>query len=147
MMRWGMINFLSVMQEMRFGSAKRTTLHPSVGVMPPKAEISPTMSPLPSIPRCRVPELLQFYWRVSSESGFDYLRFFDNNDEKKKISGNVDWQEVNYNVSSGNHTLKWSYTKDLSIYDGMDCGWVDYITFTPSTRVNVMPCLYPLLLV
>ena len=92
------------------------------------------------------PGVVTFYWRVSSESGFDYLRFFDNNDEKKKISGNVDWQEVNYNVSSGNHTLKWSYTKDLSIYDGMDCGWVDYITFTSSTRIKVMPCLYPLLL-
>ena len=92
------------------------------------------------------PGVVTFYWSVSSESNYDYLRFYDNNVEKKKISGDVDWQKVSYNVSSGNHTLKWSYTKDGSLYADMDCGWIDYITFSSSTIVNVMPFLYPLLL-
>jgi len=91
------------------------------------------------------PGVLTFYWKVSSESGFDYLRFLDSGVRKYSISGEVDWQKKSYNVPGGVHTLKWSYEKDISIYNGMDCGWVDYVTYSTSPH-RAMPWVYLLIL-
>ncbi len=70
---------------------------------------------------------LKFYWKVSSESNYDYLRFYIDNVEQTQISGTTSWAQLIYNLSSGTHTLKWSYTKDYSVSSGSDCGWVDKI--------------------
>jgi hypothetical protein len=36
------------------------------------------------------------------------------------------WQKKSYTLSgSGEHTLKWVYSKNSSGYSGEDCGWVD----------------------
>ncbi len=75
------------------------------------------------------PGELHFYWAVSSEENWDYLKFFDNGVQKAAISGEVVWEGKTYNVARGTHTLKWSYTKDSTLFEGMDCGWVDYITY------------------
>jgi PKD repeat protein len=68
---------------------------------------------------------VKFYWKVSSESGYDYLRFYIDGVQQNRISGTVNWTQRTYSVSSGTHTLKWSYTKDYSVSSGSDCGWVD----------------------
>ena len=91
------------------------------------------------------PGVLTFYWKVSSESGFDYLRFLDSGVQKYSISGEVDWEKKSYNVPGGVHILKWSYEKDISIYGGMDCGWVDYVTYSALPH-RAMPWVYLLLL-
>jgi len=91
------------------------------------------------------PGVITFYWKVSSESSFDYLRFSDNGIHKYGISGEVDWQNKTYNVPGGVHTLKWSYEKDISVYNSMDCGWVDYVTYSASPH-RAMPGVYLLLL-
>lgn len=91
------------------------------------------------------PGVITFYWKVSSESGYDYLRFSDNGIQKYSISGEVDWQEKTYNVPGGVHTLKWSYEKAWGWFNNMDCGWVDYITYSASPH-RAMPWAYLLLL-
>jgi len=91
------------------------------------------------------PGVITFYWKVSSEQNFDYLRFSDNGIQKYSISGNVDWQKKTYNVPGGVHTLKWSYEKDWCWFNNMDCGWVDLITYSTSPR-RAMPWAYLLLL-
>jgi len=68
---------------------------------------------------------VKFYWKVSSESGYDYLKFYVDGVLQNQISGTQDWTQASYTVSSSSHTLKWTYDKDYSVSSGSDCGWVD----------------------
>jgi vibriolysin len=70
-------------------------------------------------------QAVKFYWKVSSEAGYDYLKFYIDGVEKAKIAGEVNWTQVSYNITAGTHTLKWSYIKDTYVVGGSDCGWVD----------------------
>jgi len=79
------------------------------------------------------PGTLDFYWKVSSEENFDFLIFYIDNVEQDRISGETDWIDKSYEISSGQHELKWVYSKNESINSGSDCGWVDYVTFNQST--------------
>jgi Zn-dependent metalloprotease/plastocyanin len=75
-------------------------------------------------------QAVKFYWKVSSEANYDYLRFYIDGVEQTQIAGTVDWTQVSYNISAGTHTLKWSFTKDYSVSSGSDCGWVDKLEIT-----------------
>ena len=79
---------------------------------------------------------LNFWWKVSSESGWDYLRFYVDNNKIAEISGEVDWKEIIYNMSSGAHTVEFKYTKDGSVSYGVDAGWVDYVRLDNETIDN-----------
>ncbi len=68
---------------------------------------------------------VSFYWKVSSEGGYDYLEFYIDGELQDRISGTVDWQQMTYTLSSGSHTLEGRYVKDYSVSEGDDCGWVD----------------------
>jgi len=71
-------------------------------------------------------EKVSFYWKVSSEEYGDFLKLYIDNNYQEQISGDVDWQKKSYTLSgSGQHTLKWEYSKNSSGSDGEDCGWVD----------------------
>ena len=81
------------------------------------------------------PGTVSFYWKVSSEPNYDFLKFFVDDVEKGSITGTSDpsWRQVSVAVSgSGAHTLKWVYSKDSTGNDGDDCGWVDHVTWTGS---------------
>ncbi|MCK4761635.1 MAG: PKD domain-containing protein [Candidatus Aminicenantes bacterium] len=75
-------------------------------------------------------QAVKFYWKVSSETNYDYLRFYIDGVEQTTIAGTVDWTQVAYNIGAGTHTLKWSYTKDGSVSSGSDRGWVDKLEIT-----------------
>ncbi|GFP29816.1 putative Ig domain-containing protein [Candidatus Hakubella thermalkaliphila] len=75
------------------------------------------------------PGNLSFYWKVSSEAGYDYLEFYIDGVREDRISGNGDWHQKSYSVTSGSHTLRWRYTKDGSVDRGSDSGWVDKVEF------------------
>jgi len=75
-------------------------------------------------------QAVKFYWKVSSEAGYDYLRFYIDGVEKTQISGTLDWTPVAYNITAGTHTLKWSYIKDPYVIGGSDCGWIDKLEIT-----------------
>ena len=75
------------------------------------------------------PGTLKFYWKVSSEANWDFLRFYIDGVEQERISGTVDWQQKTYGISSGSYTLKWAYTKDSSVNSGSDCCWLDKVEF------------------
>ena len=79
---------------------------------------------------------ISFYFKVSSESGWDYLRFYIDGDQQEAWSGEVDWTVATYSVPAGTHTFRWTYDKDEAVTHGSDCGWVDYIVFPPA---NVDP--------
>ena len=74
---------------------------------------------------------LSFYKKVSSESNYDYLRFFVDNNEMGSWCGDISWSQETYQIAAGEHTLKWQYDKDGSVNTGSDTGWIDYIIFPP----------------
>ncbi len=70
--------------------------------------------------------IVRFYWKVSSESGYDHLEFYIDGVLQDRISGSADWHQMKYTITaSGLHTLEWRYVKDDSVSEGNDCGWVD----------------------
>ncbi len=82
---------------------------------------------------------ISFYYKVSSESGWDYLRFFIDNNEISNWTGEIDWTQTSFDVSPGTHTFTWKYTKDGSVSQGQDCAWVDYIEFPGSSGSMFTP--------
>jgi hypothetical protein len=75
--------------------------------------------------------VLSFYWKVSSESNYDYLSVWVDGERQNRISGSVGWSEVTLNIEgSGGHTVQWQYDKDASVSSGDDTGWVDLVTWT-----------------
>lgn len=82
------------------------------------------------------PGVLSFWWRTSSESNYDFLRFYINNNQQHSISGSTSWLFREYTLTEPLvYTLKWSYTKDGSVNSGQDCGWVDQLIYTPDIPV------------
>ncbi len=79
---------------------------------------------------------ISFYRKVSSENGYDYLKFYIDNSLKGKWSGEKNWEMVSYSVGAGTHIFRWIYEKDTYVSDGEDCAWVDFITFPPVQGVE-----------
>ncbi|MEC9158816.1 MAG: T9SS type A sorting domain-containing protein [Bacteroidota bacterium] len=67
--------------------------------------------------------------KVSSESGYDFLKFYIDNVEMGIWSGEDDWSLETYNVLPGNHQFKWEYEKDYSVSSGADAAWIDDVVF------------------
>lgn len=74
------------------------------------------------------PDVLNFYWKVSSEADYDLLTLEMDNSAIQSISGNTAWAKVSLPVPEGSHKIKWVYSKDESIFSDQDAGWVDQIT-------------------
>ncbi len=72
-------------------------------------------------------DVVSFYKKVSSESGWDKLKFYINGSEKGSWDGEVAWSFEEYEITEGEHTLKWEYKKDGNQSTGSDCAWVDFI--------------------
>ncbi len=70
---------------------------------------------------------ISFYYKVSSEAGYDYLKFYVDGDMLDQWAGEVDWTYAEYPVTEGSHTFKWEYYKDGYVSEGDDCAWIDYI--------------------
>lgn len=73
---------------------------------------------------------LTFWQKVSSELGFDFLRFYIDGVEQDSLSGEVDWQQASFTVTgAGIHKLKWVYAKDDSKTSGSDRAWLDQVSW------------------
>jgi hypothetical protein len=83
---------------------------------------------------------ITFYRKVSSESGFDCLKFCIDGVQQERWSGEEDWAEVSFPVTEGARTFEWTYTKDGSGSGGQDTAWVDDIVF-PSRVQDVQSSL------
>ncbi len=69
-----------------------------------------------------------FWYRVSSEGGFDYLIFRIDGTEVARWAGEVGWTQRTGTLTPGPHTLTWVYSKDASGNLGSDAAWVDDIS-------------------
>lgn len=78
------------------------------------------------------PGTITFWWKVSSQPTFDYLRLLLNGVEQARISGNTTWSQSSLVIPWGNNTVKWEYIKNGSVIGGSDAGWLDDVVFTPA---------------
>ncbi len=90
------------------------------------------------------PASLSFWWKVSSENGYDFLHFaIDGTEQTRRLSGEVDWEQQTFDLPAGAHTLRWTYTKDGSISGGDDSGWVDQVSLTGASLSLHSPVITP----
>ena len=83
------------------------------------------------------PGELDFFWKVSSEANYDYLKFYIDNVLKANISGSRDWEQVlSSGIPAGQHTIKWEYIKDGNTSTGYDAGWLDKVGWHPTTPLS-----------
>ncbi|MDO8896536.1 MAG: T9SS type A sorting domain-containing protein, partial [Bacteroidales bacterium] len=80
------------------------------------------------------PDTLSFFYKVSSENNYDYLKFSVNGLPIAQWSGEKPWSRAAYLVQAGEQTFRWRYEKDLSVVAGSDCAWVDYIVL-PAKKI------------
>lgn len=79
---------------------------------------------------------VRFWYRVSSESGFDFFRFLIAGTQQFQASGAGVWtQSASYTVSPG-QVLTFRYIKDSNTVAGSDAAWVDDIVFTVPAPVK-----------
>lgn len=71
---------------------------------------------------------ISFWYKVSSEESYDFLRFYMATVKKGEWSGEVAWTRASYPVTAGNNTYKWTYIKDYMENAGSDCAWIDFIS-------------------
>lgn len=71
---------------------------------------------------------ISFYYKVSSEEGYDKFTFYIDGVEMISASGEVDWTLVSFPVRAGAHIFGFSYTKDYYTVAGSDCAWIDNVS-------------------
>ena len=93
---------------------------------------------------------VSFYYKVSSEYNYDKLIFSIDDQDKGTWSGDIPWTQASFDLTPGNHTLKWEYRKDVSMSSGSDCAWIDDVVLPPvqiitkvEETVSAAPALYP----
>lgn len=89
------------------------------------------------------PGTLSFWWKVSSEGGYDFLEFLIDGNWQNDMSGDSGWQQQTYPIDAGSHTLRWNYYKDGSGSDLLDAGFLDEVNYvpTPPPDTNTPPII------
>lgn len=83
------------------------------------------------------PDSIAFYYKVSSESGYDKMYFYIDGQEQGNWSGTVAWTRAQYPVTAGTHTFVWKYRKDTSVASGGDCCWIDFVILPRDVSLSV----------
>lgn len=87
---------------------------------------------------------ISFDVTVSSEAGYDFLRFYIDDIQKGSWSGEQDWNQVGYDVTPGPHTFAWVYSKDIDVSSGQDRAMIDKVVFPPLVSHLGISTLSPL---
>jgi uncharacterized delta-60 repeat protein len=77
------------------------------------------------------PSTLSFWWKVSSEFGWDFLQFKVGTNINSSVSGEEDWQQRTVYLGAGTQTLQWVYLKDDIYWSGEDAAWLDEVSWVP----------------
>ena len=86
---------------------------------------------------------LSFWWKVSGEVNrsriYDYAKVTLDG-VQLYASGDTDWVNLTVPVSGpGEHTIRWTYLKNASVDSGLDCAWLDEVSWTPSGMFDPIP--------
>jgi hypothetical protein len=91
------------------------------------------------------PGTLKWWWKVSSESGYDYLKLYLDGTQIGGITGEVDWKQNVLNFKSGTHTILWNYKKDQYEFEGRDTAWLDGVQWVPGVNSKLNNNAYAIL--
>lgn len=80
------------------------------------------------------PTTVTFEWSVDSEEGIGILSFIVDGKTVREISGAVDFTQVSYQATTGEHTLQWQYKKTAATNVGLDLGMVRNIDLQNTTE-------------
>lgn len=81
-------------------------------------------------------ETLTFEYRYGSENNYDWFTFTANGEQKLRLSGTTQsgWETYTYTATAnGAVTFNWSYAKDGSVNNGIDCAMVDNVAYSGDT--------------
>ena len=73
--------------------------------------------------------IMSYFGKISCESNWDYGYFYIDGVQKAQYTGTSNWAEKSFDITAGDHTFMWQYTKDGSVNSNDDCFYVDFITF------------------
>ncbi|MFZ4765885.1 MAG: S8 family serine peptidase, partial [Roseimicrobium sp.] len=73
------------------------------------------------------PAFVTFWFRLSSESGYDFFRFSIDDEELWYSDGTHAWRRLGFYVPEGTHKARWNYTKDDLYSSGFDRLWLDQV--------------------
>ena len=72
---------------------------------------------------------IRFLRKTDSEMNGDFLRFYIDGTMMQEWSGSLNWREMVFPVTQGEHTFSWVYEKNGSGSMGSDHAWIDEILF------------------
>ena len=76
-------------------------------------------------------ETLTFRFKVSSESNYDWFRFYADGTKKIERSGVTNWETYTFTATTTKtYVFRWSYEKDYSVNSNDDCAYVDDIAYS-----------------
>ncbi len=78
---------------------------------------------------------VSFYYKVSSESDYDFLCFYIDGQRIARWSGETGWNRYETELKAGTRTLRWSYEKDESESHRQDTAWIDNIVIGQDTDI------------
>ena len=82
-----------------------------------------------------VGDSIAFWFKVSSEAGWDFLTLYIDSLEMDSWSGNIPWSYGSYAVTAGSHQIRFRYEKDGLVSSGSDCSWLDNIRLPVGSQV------------
>ncbi len=74
---------------------------------------------------------ISFFSKVSCEANYDYFRFYIDDVQMGQWTGELSWNRNFYPVQPGQHSFRWTYSKDQGVVSGSDTAWLDHINFPP----------------
>ena len=72
---------------------------------------------------------IRFARKTDCQQDGDYLRFYIDGNLIQEWTGGLNWREVFFPVTQGEHTFSWAYEKNASGTSGQDHVWIDEILF------------------
>ena len=79
--------------------------------------------------------VVSFYYKTSSTYKKDYLVFYIDGKVQNYWSGDIDWTQVSFDITAGNHTLEWRYDTAPNGGNDNNVCWVDDIVFPGNTII------------
>ena len=71
---------------------------------------------------------LSFVWKSSTEAKYDAVRLEVDSVIIRQLSGKTDWQPISVDLQSGGeHIIRWIFSKNRSISEGVDAVWIDEV--------------------
>ncbi len=70
---------------------------------------------------------IKFFYKVSSEEGYDYFQFMVDGVLIDQWAGEHEWAEYVHTVEPGMRTFSFIYAKDGSVDGGSDAAWIDFM--------------------